>query len=214
MSDIAQWLEGLGLGRYAQAFAENGIDLETLPHLREEDFERLGVLLGHMRKLQAAIETLSADEPSARPAAPPTSGEPQPAEAERRQLTVMFCDLVGSTALSSSLDPEDMRDVIRAYQDGCAGVVKRYDGFVAKYMGDGVGKPDAFRASAIAPVEIFPSPTIRSTANLSPATNSSAAFIRPCVAAPWLCSASYRRRAAAPFGLPHAFDHMSAASCR
>ena len=67
--DIAQWLEGLGLGQYAEAFAKNGIDLETLPHLREEDFVQLGVLLGHMRKLQAAIETLSIDEPSTRPAA-------------------------------------------------------------------------------------------------------------------------------------------------
>ncbi len=137
--DIAQWLEGLGLGQYAQAFAENDIDLEILPRLSEEDLEKLGLSLGHRRKLQSAIEAVSVDEPSARLAAPPEQEpEPHPPEAERRQLTVMFCDLVGSTALSSQLDPEDMRDVIRSYQDACAGVVTRYDGFVAKYMGDGV----------------------------------------------------------------------------
>ncbi len=138
-NDIARWLEGLGLGQYAQAFAENDIDLEALPHLRDEDFDRLGVSLGHMRRLQAAIDDLSEDGPSTRPATSPVQpAEPQTPEAERRQLTVMFCDLVGSTALSSNLDPEDMRDVLRAYQDACAGVVTRYEGFVAKYMGDGV----------------------------------------------------------------------------
>ncbi len=97
--DIAQWLDSLGLGQYAQAFADNDIDIEALPHLRDEDFERLGVLLGHMRRLQAAIETLSTNEPPTRPVSP-QSQEPEarPADAERRQLTVMFCDLVGSTA--------------------------------------------------------------------------------------------------------------------
>ncbi len=116
--DIARWLDRLGLGQYAQAFADNGIDLEALPHLRDEDFERLGVLLGHMRRLQAAIETLSADEPPTRPAAPPgKEPEPRSTEAERRQLTVMFCDLVGSTALSERLDPEDLREVLRARAD-------------------------------------------------------------------------------------------------
>ncbi len=137
--DIAQWLDRLGLGQYAQAFADNGIDIEALPHLRDEDFERLGVLLGHMRRLQAAIEALSADEPPTRPVPPPShEPEPQPTEAERRQLTVMFCDLVGSTALSARLDPEDMREIIRAYQNAVAGEITRFDGHVAKYMGDGV----------------------------------------------------------------------------
>ncbi len=113
--DIAQWLHGLGLGQYAQAFADNGIDVEALPYLRDEDFERLGVLLGHMRRLQAAIETLSADEPPTRPVPPPSQEpEPQTVDAERRQLTVMFCDLVGSTELSGRIDPEDLRDVLRA----------------------------------------------------------------------------------------------------
>jgi class 3 adenylate cyclase len=151
--DIAQWLNGLGLGRYAQAFADNGIDMEALPHLRDADFERLGVLLGHMRRLQAAIEVRSADEPPTRAVPPPgQESEPQPAEAERRQLTVMFCDLVGSTALSARLDPEDMRELLRAYQDACAAVVMRYEGFVAKYMGDGVlvyfGYPQAHEDDA------------------------------------------------------------------
>jgi class 3 adenylate cyclase/tetratricopeptide (TPR) repeat protein/(2Fe-2S) ferredoxin len=135
--DIAQWLENLGLGQYAQAFADNGIDIEALPHLRDEDFERLGVLLGHMRRLQAAIETLSADEPPTRPTPRPSKEpEPRPAEAERRQLTVMFCDLVGSTELSQRLDPEDMRDLLRTYQNAVSGEVARFDGHIAKFMGE------------------------------------------------------------------------------
>ncbi len=137
--DIPQWLNRLGLGQYAQAFVDNGIDIEALPHLRDEDFERLGVLLGHMRKLQAAIETLSDDEPPTRPVPPPSKEpEPRPAEGERRQLTVMFCDLVGSTELSGRLDPEDLREVLRRYQNAVAGPVTRYGGYLARYLGDGV----------------------------------------------------------------------------
>ena len=137
--NIAQWLNGLGLGRYAQAFAENGVDLEALSLLRDEDFERLGVLLGHTRKLQAAIEVLSANETATR-SVPFASQEPngEHAAAERRQLTIMFCDLVGSTELSARLDPEDLRDIMRQYQDSVVGAVTRYDGYVAKYLGDGV----------------------------------------------------------------------------
>jgi class 3 adenylate cyclase len=132
LQQIAEWLAGIGLGRYAQIFVDNGIDLDVLPDLREEDLEGLGVLLGHRRKLLRAIANLAVADRSA-------SGEiARPSEAERRQLTVMFCDMVGSMALSSRLDPEDMREVIRLYQDTCAGVVARYDGFVAKFMGDGV----------------------------------------------------------------------------
>ncbi len=133
--DIAQWLEGLGLGQYAQTFVGNAIDLEVLPDLTEKDLDRLGVLLGHQKRLLRAIGAFSPVEAYTQPDSPPAASAP---EAERRQLTVMFCDLVGSTALSSQLDPEDMRDVIRSYQDACAGVVTRYEGFVAKYMGDGV----------------------------------------------------------------------------
>jgi class 3 adenylate cyclase/predicted ATPase len=137
--DIAQWLDSLGLSQYAQAFADNGIDVEALPHLRDDDFERLGVLLGHMRRLQSTIENLSTDELHT-PSVSPPSQEPElrSTEAERRQLTVMFCDLVGSTELSRRLDPEDLREVMRRYQDAVAGAVTRYDGYVAKFLGDGV----------------------------------------------------------------------------
>jgi class 3 adenylate cyclase len=131
--DIAAWLGELGLERYAQAFRDNEIDAEVLPTLTAEDLKDLGVeVIGHRRKLLNAIAALGESETAPTPAAAPR------AEAERRQLTVMFCDLVGSTALSAQLDPEDMREVIRSYQDACAGVITRFEGFVAKYMGDGV----------------------------------------------------------------------------
>ncbi len=134
--DIAQWLEGLGLGQVAQAFAENGIDFDVRPRRTDDILKELGLNLGDRVRLQAAIETRSADEAPTRPRAPP---EPATSpEAERRQLTVMFCDLVGSTALSSRLDPEDMRDVIRDYQDACTGVVERFGCYLAKYRRDGV----------------------------------------------------------------------------
>ena len=111
--DIAHWLEGLGLGQYAQAFADDRIDLDILPDLSEPDLEKLDIPLGDRKRLLRAISDLSDGSLTDTEVAP----TPSPAEAERRQLTVMFCDLVGSTALSSKLDPEDMRDVIRSYQD-------------------------------------------------------------------------------------------------
>ena len=139
MSDVAQWLEKLGLGQYTNLFAENDIDFEVLPHLTDDNLKELGLTLGHRVKLKTAIEAFSLEEASSQKAVPVASqSELQPAEAERRQLTVMFCDLVGSTALSTQLDTEDYRDLIRAYQDACAGVVARFDGFIAKFMGDGV----------------------------------------------------------------------------
>src|SRR6516225_8092616 len=137
MQPIAEWLEKLGLGQYAQLFAENGIDFSVLRHLTDQDLKDAGVLLGHRRRMLAAIAELA----GAVPATPqPTAGtEPKSNDAaERRQLTVMFCDLVGSTALSGKLDPEEMREVIRAYQDACSGPVARYDGFIARFMGDGI----------------------------------------------------------------------------
>jgi class 3 adenylate cyclase/tetratricopeptide (TPR) repeat protein len=128
MQQIADWLDELGLGQYAKRFAENGIDVSILPELRDEDFDRLGVLLGHRRKMLRAIAGLNQAELTAarRPGA------------ERRHLTVMFCDLVGSTALSARLDPEDMWEVIGAYRTACERVVAAYDGMVARFVGDGI----------------------------------------------------------------------------
>ncbi len=137
--DIAKWLDGLGLGQYAQAFTENSIDFELLLDLTEDDLKELGLNIGERRRLQRAVRSLSTPEPdeSDQTASQVVRGQTTP-EAERRQLTVMFCDLVGSTALSSRLDPEEMREVLRVYQEAVTSVVERYDGHVAKYLGDGV----------------------------------------------------------------------------
>jgi class 3 adenylate cyclase/tetratricopeptide (TPR) repeat protein/ABC-type transport system involved in cytochrome c biogenesis ATPase subunit len=146
MSEIGNWLEGLGLRQLASTFADAAIDLDVLPEITEEDLEKLGIPLGHRKRLMRAIAALGkAALPSAEPQALGIGGEATPAavsvtrpEAERRQLSVMFVDLVGSTALSHKLDPEDMREVIRAYQNTVAGEITRFEGHVAKYMGDGV----------------------------------------------------------------------------
>jgi class 3 adenylate cyclase/predicted ATPase len=130
MQQVADWLEKLGLGQYAQRFAENDIDPSVLRDLTDHDLEKIGVSLGHRRKLLRAIAEL--DEAGPRSAPAPRSA------AERRQLTVMFADLVGSTALSTRLDPEDLREIISAYHRCCAGQIEKFGGFVARYMGDGV----------------------------------------------------------------------------
>jgi len=150
MQQIADWLQTLGLGQYAQRFVENGVDLSVLPDLTDQDLEKLGVLLGHRRKLLRAIAELSGGE--TRPAAAsPVALRPHDT-AERRQVTVMFSDLVGSTALSARMDPEDLREVISAYQKCVTETVRRFGGFVAKYMGDGVliyfGYPEAHEDDA------------------------------------------------------------------
>ncbi len=136
--DVAEWLRGLGLEEYAPAFRDNDIDAEVLRRLTGEDLRELGVRsVGHRRRLLDAISALgavSADVVST--GASPEA--PVQAEAERRQLTVMFCDLVGSTALSAQLDPEDLREVIAAYHRAVAEIVTRSNGFVSRYMGDGV----------------------------------------------------------------------------
>src|SRR5215469_11069314 len=140
--DIAAWLRELGLERYEPAFRENEIDTEVLPDLTESDLSALGLPIGPRRKLLKAIAALrDGTEPSSPAERPAVVPMPPPAplgEAERRQLTVMFCDLVGSTALSARLDPEELRAVIGAYHRVVADEVRRFDGFVAKYMGDGV----------------------------------------------------------------------------
>src|ERR1700731_139028 len=114
MQPIADWLQRLGLGQYAKRFAENDIDFSVLPYLTDQDLEKIGVSLGHRRKKLAAIAELAGSAPT-RPLETLASG-PLPQEgAQRRQLTVMFCDLVGSTALSTRLDPEDLGRLIGAY---------------------------------------------------------------------------------------------------
>jgi class 3 adenylate cyclase len=135
--DVGDWLRSLGLGQYEAVFREAEIGADVLPDLTEADLGQLGVPLGNCKRLLKAISSLGSTETAAKPAAP-VSPQTVTDAAERRQLTVMFCDLVGSTAISARLDPEDMREVIRAYQDACSGAVARYDGFVAKFMGDGV----------------------------------------------------------------------------
>ena len=140
MVDVSRWLAKQGLEQYAEAFVANAIDGDILRTLSDDDLKELGVqALGHRRKLLAAISLLSEDRRTTRP---PEDGQTRTVGptgvAERRQLTVMFVDLVGSTELSARLDPEDMGDVIRAYQGACTEVVERWGGHVAKYMGDGV----------------------------------------------------------------------------
>ena len=137
MQQIADWLEELGMSEYGQRFAENGIDVAALPHLTDQDLKDIGVLLGHRRKMLAAIAELAVTSPSKREPVVEVGPKPQDT-AERRQVTVMFADLVGSTALSARMDPEDLREVISAYQTCVAETVQRFGGFVAKYMGDGV----------------------------------------------------------------------------
>ena len=148
--DVAAWLQDLGLERYVPAFRDNEIDWDALPRLTAQDLKDLGVVLGgHRRKLLDAIAALGAGAPDAGAV---SRDAPAPADAERRQLTVMFCDLVGSTALAARLDPEDLREVIGAYHRVVAEIVTGFDGFVAKYMGDGVlvyfGYPQAHEDDA------------------------------------------------------------------
>jgi class 3 adenylate cyclase len=151
MQQIADWLKTLGLSEYAERFTENGIDVSVLCHLTDQDLKDIGVLLGHRRKMLAAIAELPGAVQAKPQPAPAIECSPQDA-AERRQVTVMFSDLVGSTALSSRMDPEDLREVISAYQKCVAETVRRFDGFVAKYMGDGVlvyfGYPQAHEDDA------------------------------------------------------------------
>src|ERR1700731_754432 len=151
LQQIVHWLKKFGMAEYAERFAENRIDFSVLPDLTDQDLEKLGVLLGDRRKMLRAIRELAGDTPVT--SHPPAVVEARPQDAaERRQLTVMFCDLVGSTALSAKLDPEDLRGIFGAYHHCCAALVERNGGFVAKYMGDGVlayfGYPQAHEHDA------------------------------------------------------------------
>jgi len=155
MQQIADWLKQLGMPEYIQPFAENDIDFGILGDLTDQDLEKIGVTsLGHRRKLLRAIADLKGVEKSsavAVAAVPPIT--PRAADtAERRQVTVLFSDLVGSTALSARMDPEDLREVISAYQKCVSEAVRRFGGFVAKYLGDGVlvyfGYPEAHEHDA------------------------------------------------------------------
>lgn len=145
-SDTETWLRELGLGEYAEAFAENRIGAEILPSLTNDDLKDIGVLaVGDRRKMLNAVAALA--EPDG------VSDEAERSiEAERRHLTVMFCDMVGSTELSRELDPEDYRAVITSFQETCSGAARRYEGHVAKYLGDGVliyfGYPQAHEGDA------------------------------------------------------------------
>ena len=152
MHSIRQWLEQLRLSQYADVFAENDVDLEALRFLTESDLEKLGVSLGNRKKLLNAIAQLDGNGTPV-PAAVDQADQPASAEAERRQLTVLFCDLVGSTELAQRLDPEELRDLMQRYQRACGEVIAGYEGHVAQYLGDGLmvyfGWPRAHEDDAV-----------------------------------------------------------------
>ena len=142
---LSMWLDNLGLGIYRESFQDNAITWDVLPELNEGDLEALGVLLGHRKKILRAIAQLSSSAEGMGPGsislAVSPKQQPFPSErdqAERRQLTVVFCDLVGSTALSRRLDPEDLQDVIRRFLDACSQAIGRFNGYIAQYLGDGI----------------------------------------------------------------------------
>src|SRR5882724_1603914 len=140
--DLRLWLQRIGLEQLAETFAANDIDLDLLPELTDEDLKELGLSLGHRRRLLRAIAELSSERSPQVIEAPPSAGAGAGGgagrEAERRQLTVLFCDLVGSTELSGRHDPEDLREILSRYHDAMTAVVVRYGGYVANYLGDGV----------------------------------------------------------------------------
>ena len=158
MSDLRDWLRGQNLEQYADTFEANDIDFDILPDLDDHDLEQLGLSLGNRRRLLKAIaaRNTAAAPISAQDKAPSpnkaSAEAPGYGDAERRQVSVMFADMVGSTALSAKLDPELLGGLIRRYQDAVAGAIGRYGGFVAKFMGDGVlayfGFPRAFEDAA------------------------------------------------------------------
>jgi class 3 adenylate cyclase/tetratricopeptide (TPR) repeat protein len=152
--EIAAWLRGLGLQQYVQVFHDNAIDTEALLELTDLDLEKLGVLLGHRKRILRAVAALNATIATNAPALPETVSPVvmRPTGAERRQVTIMFCDLVGSTPLASRLDPEDLRDVLGAYNASVSAVISQFGGTVNRFLGDGVlicfGHPQAHEDDA------------------------------------------------------------------
>src|SRR5215470_12900101 len=133
MSDeLRRWLEKIGLAQHAETLAANDIDLDVLPELSDQDLKELGLSLGHRRRLQHALTERTTSDVIGATTETPTR------DPERRQLTVLFCDLVGSTELSRRFDPEDLRELIRRFQDGVSGAVVRHGGYVANFLGDGI----------------------------------------------------------------------------
>ena len=151
MPSIEEWLNGFGLGKYSKVFAENDVDLRALPHLNDADLTALGVSLGHRKVILAAIAELRAAAPAEiereeeqEPRGSIVDGQPSGAEPagspgpDLRLISVLFCDMVESTSLSARLDAEEIHELIGVYQETVAGAVKRYGGYVAKFLGDGV----------------------------------------------------------------------------
>src|SRR5271170_4359284 len=150
MNELREWLRRNKFEQYADAFEANDIGLDILPELNERDLEQLGVSLGNRRRLLKAIAERGTDVAAPKP--PDAQAPTASADAERRQVTVLFCDMVGSTALSGTVDPELLGNLIRRYQDAAAGAIGRFGGYVAKFMGDGVlayfGFPRAYEDAA------------------------------------------------------------------
>jgi len=153
MSEIRDWLNGLGLAEYADAFERERIDIAAVHTLSDMDLRELGLPMGPRNKLKAALAALKTAEDTVTAPAVGTAPERGRLDAERRQLTVMFCDLVSSTQLATKLDPEELRDLMRAYQRPRGDVIARYDGHVAQYLGDGLmvyfGWPRAHEDDAV-----------------------------------------------------------------
>src|SRR5262249_50461180 len=152
MNDLTSWLEELGLGQYAAVFANHAIDISVLPDLTEADFEKMGVALGHRKRLLRALAARFGGSATPLASEPPFIGTLPHSGAERRQLTVLFCDLVGSTAFATTVDPEELSGVIRRFQSTCDAMITHHDGTVARFMGDGIlayfGYPQAHEDDA------------------------------------------------------------------
>lgn len=142
MSDVAAWLDRLGLAKYAPVFAENDVDLETLQHLSEGDLRELGLPLGPRKKILQAGSLASNPRTTGFAQAAQSGDAARRAEPERRQITVMFADIVGSTSLAEQIDIEDLRSILLAYQQACTTAIEHFGGHVAQYLGDGVQVPE------------------------------------------------------------------------